>query len=549
MTIIKCPVAGCLWQSEDLSEAFAPVIVTQLQMHEKAAHTSPPDPKPHKLQIDPPKFDVGASPEEWESFKRQWSMYKTGTAIPDCQAPTALFYCCSEGLRLDIMRDIRLDVASMKETDLLAEIRRLAVKEESILVQRMKLGKLTQAPGMGIRTFAANLRGQASLCNFTVKCTETDCNHTFDYSQEIIKDNLVRGIADPEILADLLGDPKTDRTLEEIILFVSQKEQAKATRTAVGDCAAPISTLKNSPAPRWNSSRQGKCWACDGQNHGPRNDKLTRERLCPAWNNTCNKCNIKGHFNKCCNKCISCGNWGHRDNKSRFCRRTYGGQGKPRAFQTEDENLHTNQLVAMQNSKPRMHQRKIEHHIFEDKWIPRPSKPHPTVIAELMPLPEEHAIFGSNTPASKLKSTCIPMVADSGCQSCIIPLATAQAMGYRKSDLMPVQLSMRGAIKEDLGVEGGIILEIIVEDQEKNKISCKQMVYVSEKMNKAFLCREALEQYAFFLKNFLMSKWTNSQALRLKVAHATAQNALRTHHLYLQNYLRESRAQTKISRN
>ena len=48
-----------------------------------------------------------------------------------------------------------------------------------------------------------------------MKCKEPDCDHEFDYSDEIIKDNLVRGIADPEILSDLLGHQKTDRTLEE----------------------------------------------------------------------------------------------------------------------------------------------------------------------------------------------------------------------------------------------------------------------------------------------------------------------------------------------
>ena len=49
----------------------------------------------------------------------------------------------------------------------------------------------------------------------------------FDYSEEIIKDNLVRGIADPEIMSDLLGDPKTYRTLDETVTFISQKEPGK----------------------------------------------------------------------------------------------------------------------------------------------------------------------------------------------------------------------------------------------------------------------------------------------------------------------------------
>ena len=138
-------------------------------------------------------------------------MYKTGMAITNDLRATALFNCCDDDLMGDLMRDLQTDVSAMSESDLLAAIKRLAVKEESTLVHRIKLSKMTQAPGTPIRTFLAALKGQASLCQYTAPCKQPGCNHTYDYSAEIIKDNLVRGISDPEILADLLGDSKTDR--------------------------------------------------------------------------------------------------------------------------------------------------------------------------------------------------------------------------------------------------------------------------------------------------------------------------------------------------
>ena len=88
----------------------------------------------------------------------------------------------------------------MAEADLLAAIKRLAVKDESIFVHRLNINKMTQSPGTGVRTFLANLRGQASLCQYKAACKEPGCTHVFDYSDEIIKDNIVRGIADPEII-------------------------------------------------------------------------------------------------------------------------------------------------------------------------------------------------------------------------------------------------------------------------------------------------------------------------------------------------------------
>ena len=124
----------------------------------------------------------------------------------------------------DIMRDLQADVSSMPETDLLAAIKRLAVKQESTLVHRMRLSKMIQAPGTPIRTFLAALKGQAALCQYTTTCKSTGCGEQCDYSSDIIRDNLVRGIADPEILSDVLGDSNTARTLEQMVDFIAQKE-------------------------------------------------------------------------------------------------------------------------------------------------------------------------------------------------------------------------------------------------------------------------------------------------------------------------------------
>ena len=59
-------------------------------------------------------------------------MYKVGMAIADNILSTALFYCCSQDLRTDIMRGLQLDVAKMAEADLLAAIKRLAVKKREL---------------------------------------------------------------------------------------------------------------------------------------------------------------------------------------------------------------------------------------------------------------------------------------------------------------------------------------------------------------------------------------------------------------------------------
>merc|ERR1712237_237325 len=96
----------------------------------------------------------------------------------------------------------------------------------------------------------------------------------------------------------------------------------------------------------------------------------------------------------------------------------------------------------------------------------------------LTPLPDDHEKLGYPLRASNPTSVEVPMIADSGCQSSIIPLRTALAMGVVKSDIAPVKLSMRGAIAEDMGVEGGIFVEISTMDMAGAPRSTKQLMYV-----------------------------------------------------------------------
>ena len=502
---LTCPVPQCNWESQELPVELAAALNTALELHGKTAHAPTTTPVGPALKLKPPSISVGSSPDQWSSFTRQWAMYKNGMALHQDMHATALFHCCDDDLKNDLMRDLQNDVSSMSEADLLAAIKRLAVKEESTLVHRIKLSKMTQAPGTPIRTFLANLRGQASLCQYTATCKQPGCTHQYDYSNEIIKDNLIRGIADPEILSDLLGDPKTDRTLDETVAFIAQKEQGKATRAAVG--GESVSSMSHSrekqrPHPQPTSYGDAKCWACGQDRHAKVNNRNVRAKLCEAWSQTCSKCSVKGHFASCCSKCPSCSNWGHRDKTSKWCpQNPHGKQQKSKtneSLKTEDDSIGAlfSQLCATEHHRPTQEssatKKPVEHHVFEGQWIARPSKPHPTMNVRLTPLPNDHKKLGYSLQHSNPTPINIPMIADSGCQSCIIPLRSALSMGINRKDIFPVTLSMRGAIAEDLGVEGGLFAEISTVDMAGETRSTKQLVYVSRSIGKAFLCREAL---------------------------------------------------------
>ena len=77
---------------------------------------------------------------------------------------------------------------------------------------------------------------------------------------------MIRGIADQDILADLLGDEKSDRTLEQIIEYIARKEQAMLEQGVVTTgCNAAVDQ---------KSSENRVCRQCLGKDHGSRAKRI-----------------------------------------------------------------------------------------------------------------------------------------------------------------------------------------------------------------------------------------------------------------------------------
>ena len=88
------------------------------------------------------------------------------------------------------------------------------------MVARVQLHNMCQDRDETIHSFGAWIRGQAGVC--TIKCTS--CDSAVSYTDAILRDVLTRGILDPEIQIDLLGDKNQDMSLEEMFQFIKAKE-------------------------------------------------------------------------------------------------------------------------------------------------------------------------------------------------------------------------------------------------------------------------------------------------------------------------------------
>lgn len=226
-----------------------------------------------------------------------------------------------------------------------------------------------------------------------------------------------------------------------------------------------------------------------------------------GYSHTCAKCTVKGHYTKSCSKCTTCGVWGHRDASSRICAQGKGHRNPPnQGKSTKDPEQEQVGYIYEQlctTSEQTNQVSRLEHHIFDGHWVARPSKPHPMLLVNMTPLPKDHASFGHPIQdTSQLKTITMSMVADTGCQSSIIPLQSANNLGITEKDLLPVKLVMRGAIKEDLGVIGAVAVSITTKEATSSAMSTRLLCYVSDTMEKAFICREALISLGIIHTNF-----------------------------------------------
>merc|ERR1712215_656446 len=157
---------------------WLPLQLRQLELHMAGVHpvvAAPPAAPVHhpsqKVKLESPKLSAGSDQETWELFLRSWDVYKTGMSIGVGLSSVHLFNCLDQDLRDDVLRaNPSTHIRDMTEDDLIAAVKKLAVKEESRLVHRIKLWNINQTPGQGVRNFHAVLKGQAKLCQFKVSC-------------------------------------------------------------------------------------------------------------------------------------------------------------------------------------------------------------------------------------------------------------------------------------------------------------------------------------------------------------------------------------------
>lgn len=100
----RCPFPDCTYETEDVTDALATVMIT---IHNNGVHTNTPaSTQAHKVdKVKRPTIGAGESSEAWSYFITRWQEYAEATKIEGKEKVIQLLECCDENLRKDLTRN------------------------------------------------------------------------------------------------------------------------------------------------------------------------------------------------------------------------------------------------------------------------------------------------------------------------------------------------------------------------------------------------------------------------------------------------------------
>ncbi len=319
-----------------------------------------------------------------------------------------------------------------------------------------------------IRSFSARLRGQAGVCKFLVTCPE--CNTEVNYTENVLRDVVTRGLADDEIQLDLLGDTNQNMTLEEVLQFIEAKESGKrsagrllqmqgAEATRSQYCNTKHSDLRNR-----RTEKTETCLYCGKQGHGHKAPPKTRKQECPAYGNICQLCGRANHLEATC------------QSKDRPINRNPSSTNDT-SRQAENASFEALCYVSSSSKDQSTHGILLDYHLYNhlnNRWIRRASP----------------------------KSMQLTAIADTGCQSCLASMNVIRRLGLSENALIPVTTSMHTVNNSSIHILGATILRFSGKCKQGQQLETRQIVYVTEESNKLFLSRETCEALGMISGSF-----------------------------------------------
>ena len=484
-------------------------------------------------KVKRPIIAAQGTSEDWNYFSNRWLEYKQATKLQGQDILHQLLECCDDSLRKDITRT-HGTLTNETEEDALLKIRRLAVRPENILVSRVQLYSLRQDRDEPIRSFVARLRGQSSICQFQKsKLCSCSLNVEVDYSSEMIRDAMIKGLEDEDIRLDILAQGNQTLSLEDAVQLVEAKESGKRSALRLYPDANTSTNATSSykrgnqhnlqnqrradhynKPPTYNKSstynkpsthnnQPATCSHCGESGHGNGRFAPTRKRCCPAYNHTCEKCGVLHHLESMC----------RNSNKQNL--HSSSAINHNQADQNTNQDSFFNdaifeQICSATQVLPTLDSCNLitlDHHIYDDicnSWRRRQSDPQPCINISVGVVPSDTEHIGIKpTLSADAPTNTVPYIAmaDTGCQSCLAGFDLLTKLNIKKTQLIPVSMKMTAANNQSIEIAGALPLRITGISPSKTAHTTKQLVYFTPSARRLFLSKNACRSLGLISNN------------------------------------------------
>ena len=506
MVVIDCAYPGCAFQSEDAPEAVACAI---LQSH--AFSHATPGPNSVRAPSEGPKLtrpsiDVGVSLEAWNVFTRRWQMFRQGSGINEASATAQLFQCASQSLGDSLLKS-DAKIVSKPLQELLSAMRRLAVIPVATGVLRSDLMQMRQLRDEPFRAFAARVRGKADTCAFTIDCT---CGLKINYTDHMIRDTLLNGIADDEIRREILGGADIlTRAVNEIVALVESKEMAR-------NAVPPTEVTSVSAVRRLHDADHRACrnaTPCRESHNLPDRSKQSRCPLCQQLFQLYKK-GPRGWNTKPYTLCIEC----YRSQKRR--RRQLTHKVGPSPPEPGLQTLEVTSPADPQLSSIRTNHRPVSrhrpnkcntplsavhrnatmqgpHYIFKDgQWATARMREHPKVQVTISV--DRAQAHGEST---SVRAANVTAIADTGAQVNVWSLDEFVKYGF-PSDILTPASNLVAANHSSISIVGAFFAIIEGLSCHGYVVQCRAMVYISADIQTLFLSHGTLSTLGVLSPSF-----------------------------------------------
>ena len=438
--------------------------------------------KPDRLPR--PTVGEGITEADWIHFCDKWARYKRSTLVgagPDLISDQ-LWACCDEDLEKSVYSSGI--TSNTGEADLLDAMKKLAVRSQNTLVNIVKFLDMAQDQDETSGSFMARLKGQASVCNFVIKCTSVNCGQDVHYSDQMVKNQLVRGLSDPSIQEQVLahGADNEGLDLPRTLKFIESKEAGKRSSSLLTE-ASGLNRLSEFQQQKFKgkvekkvvgSSDNKKCGWCGQAGHGNRLSRLIRNNKCGAYNHTCEVCTSIGHYGSVC--------------------RSTKKQEKNIGMISEQVEMEDGTFFNLNVNHQGKYIRKTLPHTAYDQfrgWIAAKPQGHPKLKIGVALCIDGYLQLGIKPPRNQSKKLDTHGLPDTGAQLTVSGVQFIHNLGVKKSELIPLAHGVTTANNAGLGLIGGVLVEFYGLDEKGATRKSKQLCYVAHDIEGLYLSKSA----------------------------------------------------------